>query len=154
MKQIALPALVLLVLVGMATIALWPSGELDADNYRRFQDPQTLYAVLSSDVSPGSSIEEIEALIGPGVPLTDGVDDYRADLKSMTLRFPQQYPDGVHDLDTFQSWAAGDGAVTLQFRNGWLVNHDPAQFAVYRPDYAIAGHETVPSGPVRQFDDQ
>lgn len=154
MKQIALPAVVLLVLVGLATVALWPSASLDAENYRRFQDPQTLYSVLQSRVTRGNSIEEIEELIGPGVPLTEGVDEYRANIESLALRLPQQYPDGAHELDTFVSWAAGDGSVTLQFRNGWLVNHDPAQFSVYRPEYAIAGHETVPSGPpVRKFDD-
>ena len=155
MKQIALPALVLLFLVGMATIALWPAGDLDADHYQRFHNPQTLYSVLNSSVSSGTSVTDVEKLIGPGVPMADGVDEYRAELKSMTLRYPQQYPDGVHDLDTFQSWAAGNGAVTLQFRNGWLVNHDPAQFAVYRPDYAVAGRQSGPIDlQVGGFDDQ
>lgn len=147
MKQIALPAVVLLVLVSLATIALWPSASVDADHYRRFNDPQTLYAVLHSDVSRGSSVEEIEELIGPGTPVTDGVDELRATLRSQVLRSPGYFADGVHDVDTFVTWPAGDDSVTLQFRNGWLVNHDPARYATYRPQYAIAGHETVPSGP-------
>lgn len=147
MKQIALPALILLVLVCLATVALWPSASLDAEQYRRFQDPHTLYSVLHTDVVPGCSVQEVEELLGTGVPVTEGVDELKASRKRLAARLPDQFPDGVHETDTFVSWPAGEDSVTLQFRNEWLVNHDQNSFAQYRPAYAIAGHEPVPSAP-------
>jgi hypothetical protein len=147
MKQIALPAVVLLVLVSLATVALWPSASVDADHYRKFRDGQTLYSVLHTDVEPGSAVQDVENLLGTGVPVTAGVESLRARLKQQAIRYPELYRDGIHETDTFLNWPAGEDSVTLQFRNGWLMNHDPSQFAQYRPKYAIAGYETVPSGP-------
>jgi hypothetical protein len=147
MKQIALPAVILLVLVSLATVALWPSASVDADHYRRFRDGQTLYSVLHTEVEPGSAVQDVEKLLGAGVPVTDGVEAVRAGLKQLAIRYHEHYPDGVYETDTFLEWPAGEDSVTLQFRNGWLMNHDPSQFAQYRPKYAVAGYETVPSGP-------
>jgi hypothetical protein len=147
MNQIALPAVVLLVLVSLATVALWPSASVDADHYRRFRDGQTLYSVLHTNIERGSTVPDIEKLLGPGAPVTDGVESLRTRVKQLAVRYPELYPDGVHETDTFLDWPAGEDSVTLQFRNGWLMNHNPSQFAQYRPKYAVAGYETVPSGP-------
>ena len=147
MNQIALPAVVLLVLVSLATVALCPSASVDADHYRRFRDGQTLYSVLHTNIERGSTVPDVEKLLGPETPVTDGVESLRTRVKQLAVRYPEPYPDGVHETDTFLDWPAGEDSVTLQFRNGWLMNHNPSQFAQYRPKYAVAGYETVPSGP-------
>ena len=89
---------------------------------------------------------DVEKLLGPGVPVTDG-ESLRTRVKQLAVRYPEQYPDGVHETDTFLDWPAREDSVTLQFRNGWLMNHNPSQFAQYQPKYTVAGRETVPSGP-------
>jgi hypothetical protein len=139
MKQAALPVLVLLVVVTLAVVAALPSASVEADHYHRFRDGKSLYTLLSSSIGRGYSLQDVEELIGPGIPITEEVAKYREDLRETAQWQPDSYPDGIQDADVFLTWSASEQKVTLQFRNGFLVNHDPVDFAEYQPVFDVAG---------------
>lgn len=151
MKQAALPVLVLLVIVSLAIVAGLPSASVEADHYHRFRDGKSLYTLLSGSIERGYSLEDVEDVIGPGNTPGDDVEEYRVALKETAQWHPESYPDGVFAEDEFLTWSGNDEKVTLQFRNGYLVNFSPERFMSYHPSYDVAG-QIVSDGelPVEQ----
>ena len=139
MKQAALPILVLLVVVTLAVVTTLPSASVEADHHERFRDGKSLYTLLSSSIGRGNSLQDVEELLGPGIPLEKDVETYRESLRETAQSEPDSYPDGVYEADTFIAWSGSDEKVTLQFRNGHLVNFSPEHFTTYHPSYDLAG---------------
>ena len=139
MKQTAIPILVLVIIVGMAILTSWPAGSLEANHYLRFQDGKSLYALLSSSVRTGDSLEVIGKVLGPATPLAEGVEDVRQQLVEEAQQHPDRFPQGVYPQDAFVTYPIESGKLLLQIRNGFLVNHDPAMFEDFYPEQDIAG---------------
>lgn len=139
MKQAALPILVLLAVVTLAVVAALPSASVEADHYQKFRDGKSFYTLLSSSIETGDSLHDVEELLGPGTPMSEGVEEYRARLKDTAQWHQDLYPEGVLDSDDFVTWPAHDQPVTLQFRSGYLINHNRAEFLEYHPPYDVAG---------------
>jgi len=141
MKQAALPILVLLVVVTLAIVTALPSASVEADHYQRFRDGNSLYTLLSGSIGRGYSLQDVEEFLGAGAPLEseDYVETHRAALREAAQWDPDSYPDGIYNDDTFRTWSGSDEEVTLQFRNGHLVNFSPEQFTAFRPSYDLAG---------------
>ncbi len=139
MKQAALPILVLLVIVTLAVVATQPSASVEADHYQRFRDGKSLYTLLSGSIGRGNSLHDVEELLGPGTPLEEDVETFRESLRETAQSDPDSYPDGIYEEDTFIAWSGSDEKVTLQFRNGHLVNFSPEQFTTFHPSYDLAG---------------
>jgi hypothetical protein len=139
MKQTALPILVLLVVVTLAVVTAVPSASVEADHYQRFRDGKSLYTLLSGSIGRGNSLQDVEELLGPGIPLEEDVEIYRQSLRETAQSKPDSYPDGIYEADTFMAWSGSDEKVTLQFRNGHLVNFSPEQFTTFHPSYDLAG---------------
>ena len=139
MKQTALPILVLLVIVSLAIVATLPSASVEADHYQRFRDGKSLYTLLSGRIQRGNSLQDVESVLGEGVPLVEDVETHRVSLRESAMWHPDLYPDGVFNEDTFLAWSGNDEKVTLQFRNGYLVNFTPEQFTTWQPSYDVAG---------------
>lgn len=139
MKQAALPILVLLIVVTLAVVAALPSASLEADHYQRFRDGKSLYTLLHGSIGRGDSLQDVENLIGPGVPLVEDTEEFRTSLRETAQWHPELFPDGVLDSDVFLTWPGSDQQVTMQFRNGFLVNHSRSQFADFQPAYDVAG---------------
>jgi hypothetical protein len=140
MKQAALPILVLLVVVTLAIVTTLPSASVEADHYQRFRDGKSLYTLLSGSIGRGYSLQDVEELLGPGVPFENDIEAHRAALRETAQWQPSLYPDGIYDADTFKTWLGNDEKVTLQFRNEYLVNYSPEQFTTFQPSYDLAGH--------------
>ena len=139
MKQAALPILVLLVVVTLAIVTALPSASVEADHYQRFRDGKSLYTLLSGSIGRGNSLQDVEELLGPGIPLEEDVETFRESLRESAQSDPDSYPDGVYEADTFMAWSGSDEKVTLQFRNGHLINFFPEKFTTFHPSYDLAG---------------
>jgi hypothetical protein len=139
MKQAALPILVLLVIVCLAIVAALPSASVEADHYQRFRDGKSLYTLLSGSISRGFTLQDVEDVIGSGIPLVEDVELHRGTLRETAMWHPDLFPDGVFNEDTFRTWSGNDEKVTLQFRNGYLINFAPEQFTTWQPSYDVAG---------------
>lgn len=144
-KQAVIPVTVLLVIVSLGVVATWPSGPVEAEHYQRFQDGKSLYALLGSRIDRGDSLQEVEQILGPGVALeeADDVEPLRDYLRREASLNPESFPDGVQPGDVFIRYPHGDESTTLQFRNGFLVNHDPTLFAGSEPGVNIQGRDEV-----------
>ena len=105
-------------------------------HYKKHHDGKSLYAVLYEYVEPGCSTERIEQLLGPPV-LTHDKEKLRSVTKKFVEKFPDMYPDGIKDMDTFVSYPIDGGSLNLQFRNGRLINHLPDEFREYKPNIVI-----------------
>lgn len=145
MKQAAIPVLVFVVIVGMSILTTWPSRSLEAEHYQRFQDGKSLYSLLSSSIRTGDSLEVVERVLGKSVPLTEGLDDLRSQLRQQADQYPERSPFGVYDSDTFVTYPVENSNLLLQFRNGYLVNHDPKMFEQFYPHQDIGGAGTAGS---------
>jgi hypothetical protein len=141
MKQAALPILVLLVVVTLAIVTALPSASVEADHYQRFRDGKSLYTLLSGSIGRGYSLQDVEELLGPGVPLgsEEAAEAHRVVLRESALWNPDSYPDEIYNADTFMTWSGSDEEVTLQFRNGHLVNFSPEKFTTFHPSSDVAG---------------
>ena len=140
MKQALIPVFILLVIVTLAIVATWPSSALEADHYQRFQDGKSLYAVLSGRIRRGDSLQEVEEQLGPAVPVED-MEAARTETQRNAAWNPDSFPDGVYDGDVFVAYPFENTILKLQFRNGTLVNHDPARFVEYQPHQDILGRD-------------
>ncbi len=139
MKQAAIPVLVLVAIVGLAILTTWPSTSLEANHYQRFQDGKSLYALLHSRIRAGDSLEVVENILGKSVPLVEGAAELRVQLRQEAERHPERCPHGVYDTDTFVTYPVENNNLLLQFRNGYLINHDPAMFEQFYPQQDIGG---------------
>ena len=142
MKQVFIPVFALLAIVTLAVVATMPSSSLEADHFQRFRDGKSLYSILSSSVNSGDSLQDVEALIGAGNPVVEGREELVIERREAAQWHPQTFPEGVYETDTFVTWPIGDDSVTLQFRNGILVNHDPRFYLDYQLPHDISGRSS------------
>ena len=56
---------------------------------------------------------------------------------------PESFPDGVQPYDDFINYPHGDEFTTLQFRNGYLVNHDPTLYRDTEPGVVIQARDEI-----------
>lgn len=146
MKQAFLPVLVLVVVVGLAIITTWPSSSLEADHYQRFHDGKSLYSIMSSRIRSGDSLQNVEKLLGPAIVVTEAAGEIRNEYREQALARPESFPHGVYEEDAFVTYPIGDDKVTLQLRNGFVVNHQPGQYEEYHPTRDIAGYQANVGG--------
>ena len=139
MKQAAIPILVLAIIVGLAILTSWPAGSLEANHYQRFQDGKSLYAILRSSVRTGDSLEVVAKVLGPATPLVEGLEEVRQQLVEDAQHHPERFPQSVYPQDVFVTYPIESGKLLMQFRNGFLINHDPAMFEDFYPEEDIAG---------------
>lgn len=139
MKQAALPVLVLVTIVGLAILTSWPSSSLEADHYQKFHDGKSLYALLHSRIHSGQRLNEMEAILGSATPLTEGVDEVRKQLQTEAQNYPDRFPQGVYDEDTFVTYQIENGRLLMQLRGDVLVNHEPSRFEEFAAQTDIAG---------------
>ena len=142
-KHAVIPVAVLVVIVGLGVVATWPSGSVEAEHYQRFQDGKSLYALLSSRIQHGDSLQEVEAILGAGVAVTTDVDAIRQFVPREASLNSESFQDGVHPNDVFINYPYGDESTTLQFRNGYLVNHDPSLYHDTEPGIVIQGRDEI-----------
>jgi hypothetical protein len=118
-------ALLLIALIGgVLAVIRWNDP---AVRYRRDHDAESLNLVMSRRVALGDTVETIEALLGPGKPVTDS--KWRQSVAKFVARAPSGYPQGLGDEDEFRGFASGRGVTTiLQFRDGRLINFKPSDF--------------------------
>ena len=110
-------------LIASATV----SGCSKAGHYRVHQDAKSLFATLHKEIKPGDSFQRVEELLGKGEP-PQNREKLIAAVKKFAQRLPQSYPDGVRDDDVFLDYRAGNMTVSLQFREGRLINLNPKDF--------------------------
>ena len=140
-KQAVIPVTVLLVVVSLGIVATWPSGSVEAEHYQRFRDGKSLYTLLSSSIQPGDSLQTVERVLGPGVLVTEEAETTREAVRREVSLSPEIFRDGVHSQDVFINYPHGDEFTTLQFRNGYLVNHDPGLYRNTEPGITILGRD-------------
>jgi hypothetical protein len=105
-------------------------------HYRIRHDGKSLYRVLCTRLRPGDSCRKTDSLLGTGKEPSEAQRDR---LLEAVNKCPEFYPDGVLATDVFLDYRY-DGScwMSLQFREGKLVNHDPAQFTRYEPLCCLA----------------
>lgn len=95
-----------------------------AVRYRRTGEAVAFYGVLKDQIRNGDTIGEVSRLLGPGRLVTD--PKFHADAMSYAIRTPSVNPQGGRDSDRFYTWKTTEWNITLQFRDGHLINHNPA----------------------------
>ena len=140
-RHAVIPVAVLLVVVSLGIVATWPSGSVEAEHYQRFRDGKSLYTLLSSRIQPGDSLQTVERILGPGDLVTEEVESTREAVRREVSLSPEIFRDGVHSQDVFINYPHGDEFTTLQFRNGYLVNHDPGLYHNTEPGITILGRQ-------------
>ena len=114
----------------LAVLLVAGSGCSSAAHYRSHKDGKSLYAVMHDSVRPGDSVEKVQELLGAGQN-DEGRKCIEA-TKRIAAKNPSACPDGVRDDDVMIGFPFGElGSLWLQFRNGKLVNHNPAEFAKF-----------------------
>jgi hypothetical protein len=105
-------------------------------HYRIRHDGKSLYRVLSTRLKPGDSRSRVDSLLGTGKEPSEA---HRNRLLEAVRECPEFYPDDVLPTDVLLNYPY-DGScwMSLQFRDGRLVNHDPAQFMRYEPLCCLA----------------
>lgn len=107
---------------------VYERGRFSAVIYRYTGSGKWLYSTLKNGVKNGDTIEQVENLLGPG---------QKADAKiySVSKKFaainPSGYPEGCEEDDEFLGFRLPGEQLYLQFRNGVLINFDPAEFEEY-----------------------
>ena len=108
------------------------TGRFSAIVYRYTGSGKWLYSTLYHGVQNGDTIEQVENLLGPGKKANA---ELNGRLYSVTKKFaaknPSGYPDGCEENDEFLGFRLLGGELYLQFRNGVLINFDPAEFEKY-----------------------
>ncbi len=116
-------------LIGVALIAvglaLWRWSD-PAVRYRATGDSTAFYEVLKNQIKNGDSVEQVQWRLGQAHLITD--PNHLAGSRNYTRRTPGENPQGVEDRDVFFSYRAGGWNITLQARDGRLVNFDPSSY--------------------------
>lgn len=96
-----------------------------AEHYRRHKDKPSLYAVLHN-TQPGTTREHVKSLLGENTYKSKShVDGVHGLFKTNPGKFPQ----GLLDTDAIIFYPYDQlGLETLIFREGRLINHDPASY--------------------------
>ena len=122
----SIPLITLALLTGIVL-----AGCTSAARYRCFHSERALFAVMHTQIQNGDSYETVSKLLGPAVPAKE--QTYIA-TKKLAAKYPGKYPDGLRETDTVMSFPGG---LNLEFRDGKLINHDPAAFAEYKETVLI-----------------
>jgi len=98
-----------------------------AVRYRRTQSADDLLTVLKERLRNGDSVAKLERLLGPG-ELVDftRIPGYRGLIERNCRQDPATCPDGIKEGDKFLSYRGGNTILTVQARDGRLVNYDPS----------------------------
>ena len=105
----------------------------DWAHYRLFHDANSLRAAFNSSIRVGATVGEVQDILGPGRLHSPSATEVARMSKSAS-RFPESYPDGYQNGDVFLFYAVRPrGSFGLQFRNGTLINFDPAQYSGSQP---------------------
>ena len=116
----------------VAGLVMAGSGCSSAAHFRAHRDGPSLYAVMHDSVREGDSLAKVERLLGRG--LEDGQKEALKVSKGFAAKDPAKWPDGVNDDDWMVGFRFGElSTLWLQFRDGKLVNHNPADYAKCEP---------------------
>ena len=119
-----LSSLGLAALVGGLAYWTLPPGR----HYRLFRDEASLLTVLSQTES-GTELSTLEGLLGPPhIPHEQRQQKLLAGYERLADDSPQTFPDGVTKRDRFVDYRADNTGVTLQLRDGMLVNFESSHF--------------------------
>lgn len=141
MKQALLPIGVLLGILGLSELLALPARSLEVDQSSIVRTGNSLCDQLGSSVTAGDSLESVQKLLGPAMLVAEEQEQLRAKFRELILVDPEQFPDGLQNVDQFVSYTEGSVQVYLQFRNDVLVNHQPAVFRNWRPQQDLAGQD-------------
>ncbi len=128
----------LLILTLVASVVLLLIGyNSPSSRYQREHDVVNLRYLLSTQVVQGDSMRHVKSLLGPGSADDGSYLGVMLSWQSSPNFIPAASPDGIRAGDLFINYAAKPKpSYPLQFRDGKLVNHDPAWFA--GPDDTIS----------------
>lgn len=116
---------VILGLIGLALSILYVNPAL---HYRLGGSQNALDQSLSRQVRPGDTFERVQELLGR--PDTGAAVQATGEkLVRESLSRGLDIPDGLESGDRFALWRAGQFSTYLQFRDGRLVNFNPADYA-------------------------
>lgn len=110
---------------GIATVGfMLPRVRLaiNASQYRN-HGAQAPFLYVYQSLRNGDRIEEVQALLGPGIPNHD--PKYRKACEKVFAAHPDEAPSGILESDLILGYSAATSGIYLQFRDGVLVNHDP-----------------------------
>jgi len=96
-------------------------------HYQQKKDVKSLYAVLCGQVENGCSIDEIHRSLGQeDLSMSERGNSI---VKKLAEKTPSSFPNGFQVDDQVLAYTTSeDFTVFLQFRNGHLINHNPAEF--------------------------
>ncbi len=98
-------------------------------HFRLFHDEESFCRVMSEEVDPGMSLDEVRDLLGTAEVVAER--DRQQLVRSITDSVAQRsnsYPDGVTPSDQFLEYGLGGFGVYLQFREGRLVNFSRSEY--------------------------
>ncbi|MCK5851291.1 MAG: hypothetical protein KAH23_10280 [Kiritimatiellae bacterium] len=97
-----------------------------AAHYRRFQDRESLFAVLNAQIKPGAGREGVFALLGEK---TYHNEAHLQGVFGLYKQKPNEFPQGLKKDDTIIFYPHGEhGLVRLIFRKGALINYNPQKY--------------------------
>lgn len=110
-------------------------GRIHGVWYRWTSDETAFFQALSRGTTRGQTRESFEALLGPGKTLNAAEEAVQVKvMKKWEAEKHPDAPDGYRAGDVFVQFKVGASQYyAFQFRDGRLVNHDPAPFATAKP---------------------
>jgi hypothetical protein len=119
---------VALLAAAVFTVA-WRTGRVHGAWFRWTGRETAFYQAMFRGTKNGDTRESLEALIGPGKTLDPkGQATYARIMKKWDDEKHPDCPDGYREGDVFVQHKTGGYYSCFQYRNGRLVNHDPAPF--------------------------
>jgi len=119
--------------------AFWQTGRLHGLWFRWTGSEMAFYQAMFRGTRNGDTRESLESLIGAGKTLDAGGQAlYARIMKEFEDEKRPDAPDGYRAGDVFVQYKTGAYFSCFQFRNGRLVNHDPAAFEKLQPFSALS----------------
>lgn len=119
------------ILSGVAIVAAVAIGTVvflknPGRRYRLLGVPDGFYEAVRTRLANGETLNQVVAVIGP--PTSTPAQEARilAAQRKMFAERPHEYPDGFEPTDRFVGWDVGGIGNYFHFRDGHLVNFDPA----------------------------
>lgn len=100
-----------------------------AVRYRRTGEGHALYAVLKDRLRNGVTFEGASQILGPGNRVADPKFLKYAVANALSS------PEGARATDAFYTWKSTGWDITLQFRDGKLINHNPSVYPLADPSF-------------------
>ena len=114
------------VLTGLALLATSCASMSAAEHYRKHKDGGSLRSVLRNNIQQGDTESKVTILLGKKTYKSDA--HRNGVLGTFQLR-PKEFPDGVKETDHIVFYPYDErGLIRLIFRDGNLINHDPARY--------------------------